>query len=99
MGTNHGANDDVDSDTIPNIDEYRSWMDPDSPGSAQLVSAAQDGTVSWQGKAYELYELQGSTNLIDWFFVKAVLPTTDTPTAQVDPSTYDSVVYRAFKVP
>jgi hypothetical protein len=99
VGTDHGAGDDRDGDGIINIDEYRSWMDPNSAASAQVVSAAPDGTVSWQGKAYELYELQASINHTDWFFVKAVLPTNDFPTVTVDPSTGNSIVYRAFKVP
>ena len=93
------ASGDNDLDTLSNIDEYRSGMNPTLDSSAQLINAAPDGTVSWQGKAYELYELQASTNLTDWFFVKAVRPTNDTPIVQVDPSTYDSVVYRSFKVP
>ena len=93
------ATGDDDHDTIINRDEYRSGMDPNSAASAQLISAAPDGTVSWQGKAYELYELLGSTNVTDWFFVKAVLATNDTPTVQVDPASYQSVVYRALKVP
>lgn len=96
-GATAAADDDLD--TLTNIDEYRSGMTPTLASSAQLVSAAPNGTVSWQGKAYELYELQGSTNLMNWFFVKALLPTNDTPTVLVDPATYDSVVYRAFKVP
>jgi hypothetical protein len=99
VGTNHGATQDQDRDGITNRDEYRAWMNPTNAASAQLMSAAPDGTVSWQGKAYELYELHASTNLSHWFFVKAVLPTNDTPSVKVRLSSYGSVAYRAFKVP
>jgi hypothetical protein len=100
FGSSSGASagGDADIDTLTNFEEYRTWMNPTNSASAQLLSAADDGTVSWQGKAYELYELHGSTNLTDWFFVKAVLPTNDTPSVKVDPTTHASAVYRAFKV-
>ncbi len=90
---------DTDADRLSNLQEYRTGMNPTNAASAQRLSAAADGTVSWQGKAYELYELHGSTNLTHWFFVKAVLPTNDTPYVKVKPSSYGSIVYRAFKVP
>jgi hypothetical protein len=99
VGTNHGATQDKDGDGINNRDEYRSWMSPTNAASAQRLSAAPDGTVSWQGKAYELYELQGSTNLTHWFFVRAVLPANDTPTVKVSPPSSGPIVYRAVKVP
>jgi len=99
VGSDHAAQDDKDKDQVINLDEYRGWMDPNSPTSAQRISAAPDGTVSWQGEAYELYELQASSNLVDWFLVKAFLPTNSSPAVVVDPATYDSVFYRVFKVP
>jgi hypothetical protein len=73
-------------------------MDPNSAGSAQLISAAEDGTLSWQAKAYELYEVRGSTDLTNWFFVKAVLPTNTSASVTVDRANYDYRWYRAFKV-
>jgi hypothetical protein len=101
FGTPNGASasGDDDLDTLSNIEEYRSGMNPASAASAQRVSAQANGTVSWQGKAYELYELQGSTNSTDWFQLKTVLATNDTPGVTLDPSAQGVVIYRVLKVP
>jgi hypothetical protein len=98
-GPNRTANDDYDGDQLTNMDEYRCWMNPILATSAQRLSAAPDGTVAWQGKAYELYELWGTTNLNDWFLVRTVLPTNDMPSVKVTPGRFPCTAYRALKVP
>jgi hypothetical protein len=98
LGINHGANDDADGDTLTNLDEYRAAMDATSASSAQLVRVANDGTISWQARAYELYELYSTTNLVDWRLVKVVLPTNNSPSVPLDPPESGLVAYRVLKV-
>jgi hypothetical protein len=98
-GADRNAYDDHDRDGLTNVEEYRSGMNPVQAGSAQRLTATHDGTVAWQGKAYELYELWGTTNLADWFFVRAVLPTNDLPSAKITPGHSSFIAFRAIKVP
>ncbi len=98
-GANSKAYDDHDGDGLTNMEEYRSGMNPVQANSAQRLTATPDGTIAWQGKAYELYELWGTTNLVDWFFVRSVLPTNGMPSVTITPNHSPCIAFRAFKVP
>ena len=73
-------------------------MDATCAASALLVSAAPDGTVSWQARAYELYELHCSTNLTDWTLVDVVLATNNNPSVKLDASAAGLAAYQVLKV-
>src|SRR5260221_3287669 len=99
VGLKHHANDDFDGDGLTNLQEYRAGMDPTDPTSAQRVSLINPGTVQWQAKPYELYELLGSTNLSTWTRVgNPILPTNATPTV-TGIATNSAMFFRVLTVP
>ncbi len=78
-GPKRGADDDYDSDGLSNRQEYLAGTNPTEPASAQRVTSFAGETLQWQAKAYELYEVLGSTNLSTWTRVgNPVLPLTAT---------------------
>jgi hypothetical protein len=78
VGQKHYATNDYDGDGLNNLSEYRAGMNPTNSSSAQRITALANGSLQFQAKAYELYEIQGSTNLAssNWTrVVNPVLPT------------------------
>jgi hypothetical protein len=67
--------DDADGDSLTNFREYIAGMNPKSTNSTQRITSFVPGMLSFQAKAYELYEVMGSTNLTDWFVVTPFIPT------------------------
>jgi hypothetical protein len=81
LGSKHHAYDDPDRDGLTNLQEYRAGMDPLQASSAQLMFLAGPNLLTWQAKPYELYELQGSTDLTHWSRICCpAIPTTATGT-------------------
>jgi Matrixin len=75
------ASDDADGDKLTNLQEYIAGLNPMEATSAQLATIFQTNLIQWQAKAYELYEIQGATNLIspNWIRVgNPVVPTNST---------------------
>jgi len=70
--TNHRATNDCDGDGLNNLNEYRAGMNPINSSSAQRIISLANGTLQFQAKAYELYEVLGSTNLTSW--IRVVVP-------------------------
>jgi hypothetical protein len=75
VGDQSRAADNPDQDKIKNLDEYRSGMNPLSASSAQIITSFSGGTLQWQARAYDLYEIQESTNLTSWTTAGFVIPT------------------------
>lgn len=95
VGGKRAAGDDYDGDGMSNLDEYRAGMDPTVAASAQRITLVNKTNIQWQAKAYELYEVLGSTNLSTWTRVgNPVLPTTSTGSLTISPSNS----YRFFKI-
>lgn len=69
------ASDDADGDRLTNFQEYITGMNPKASASQQLITSVAPGTLSFQAKAYDLYEIMGSTNLTDWTVITSVIPT------------------------
>ena len=77
------ASDDADGDKLTNLQEYIAGTNPKDSTSAQRITLMQTNGLQWQAKAYELYEVQTSTNLTatNWTrFGNPILPTTATGT-------------------
>ena len=74
-GSNHRSTNDFDGDGLNNLNEYRSGMNPTNSASVQRITSFDGTTLKWQAKPYELYEIQGTTNLTSWTYVKPVVPT------------------------
>lgn len=97
---NRAASADFDNDGLKNIDEYRAGMNPADPNSAQRITLITKTNLQFQAKAYELYELHGSTNLTNWVRVATPLvPTTSTGTFADFTNTAPQMFFRVLKVP
>jgi hypothetical protein len=109
------ATDDADGDHLNNLQEYIAGMNPTSSSSAERITSLANGTLQFQAKAYELYEIQGSTNLAstNWTrVVNPVLPTNAPLTIRTNllatniiavvsnlPTTNPRLFFRILKVP
>lgn len=71
------ATDDADGDGLNTLQEYRSGTNPLDANSRLKITQFTGDTLTFQAQAYELYELHGTTNFVDWHLVKPFLPTTD----------------------
>ncbi len=99
-GPNRAAQQDWDNDGMPNIDEYRSGMDPTLPASGQRITLLDGTNIQFQAKPYELYELHSSTNLVDWVrAMNPIIPTTSTGTFTGFTTNAPSMFFRVQKVP
>jgi hypothetical protein len=114
-GDKSRATDDADGDHLNNLQEYIAGMNPVSTNSAQRITSLANGTLQFQAKAYELYEIQGSTNLAgtNWTrVVNPVLPTNAPLTIRTNlfatniiavvsnlPTTNPRMFFRILKVP
>lgn len=100
VGVKPGANDDNDGDKLSNLNEYRAGMDPTLTNSAQRITVLNSTNLQWQAKAYELYEVLGSTNLTTWTrFGNPVLPTTSTGSMSLSLTNPGRQFFRILKVP
>ena len=72
------SSDDADSDGLTTLQEYITGMNPKASTLQQRITGITPGTLSFQAKAYELYEILGSTNLSNWTLVKPFMPTNAT---------------------
>jgi hypothetical protein len=106
------ASDDADGDGLTNLREYRTGTNPKDANSALKITSFTNGALQFPAQAYELYEIQGSTNLTDWTLATPVLPTTSSVTIRTTlpqtnivatvsnlSSTLPSKFYRVMKVP
>jgi hypothetical protein len=98
-GTKHHVTDDADGDGYNNITEFLIGSDPTVKTSNLRITSFASGTVQWQAKPYEIYEIYGSTNLVNWSRVgNPVTPTTTNGAASVS-ITSPKEFYRVEKVP
>lgn len=99
-GPNRGAQQDHDGDGLKNIDEYRAGMDPMLASSGQRITLITTTNIQFQAKAYEVYELHASTNLVNWVrAANPVIPTTSTGAFTGFTNTSPQLFFRVQKVP
>jgi hypothetical protein len=95
------AADDHDGDGLSNLNEYRAGMDPTMPDSVQKITQISTTALQWQAKGYELYEILGSSNLVNW--ARAGNPVVPTGSNGVFNGFYSSSTpcqfFRVLKVP
>jgi hypothetical protein len=84
VGANHHAANDADGDGYSNLAEYWLGSDPTSPASNLRWTGITVTNLQWGAKAYEVYEVQGSTNLVTWTrALNPVVPTNNVGTATI----------------
>ncbi len=106
------ATDDADGDRLTNLQEYLAGTNPKLATSAQRITSVAPGTIQFQAKAYDLYEVLGSTNLTTWtrvtafeptnasYEVRTTLPQTNiTATISNLPTSGPRMFFRVLKVP
>jgi hypothetical protein len=114
-GDKSRATDDADGDGLNNLNEYRAGMNPKDATSAQRITLFNTNTFQFQAKAYELYEIAGSTNLAatNWTRVGNPIVPTNAPlvvrtnllatniiaTVSNLPTTNGLMFFRVLKVP
>ncbi len=99
VGANHGASQDADGDKLSNLNEYRTGMTPTDSTSGQFITVVNKTNIQFQAKAYELYELHASTNLINWTrAVNPIVPTTSTGSFTGFTNTAPHMFFRVEKV-
>lgn len=73
------ATDDKDGDGLTNLQEWMAGTDPTLSGSSLRFGSFNGDTLQFSARPYDLYEIEGSTDLIHWSRVgNPVLPTTTT---------------------
>lgn len=78
-GSNHRATNDFDGDGLNNLREFIAGTSPTSSASAQKITLLATNAISWQAKAYELYEVLASTNLVNWSRIGNPIQPTNAP--------------------
>lgn len=90
-------NADTDGDGISNIDEFFSGTNPTDPSDALKISSVTQKGISWRANVYDLYEVHGTVNFVDWFRVgNPVIATT--PSATLSDYASPTGEYRFFRL-
>lgn len=98
VGSNHHANEDCDGDGYSNLQEFRLGSNPVDKTSNLRLEIAPTG-LRWQAKAYELYEIDSSTDLTSWTLAGTpVTPSSSEAVVNLDPSR-PKRFYRVSRVP
>ena len=71
------VSDDADGDGFTNLQEYRMGTNPKATNSLLRINSFNGNSIQFSAQAYELYEIQGSTNLTNWSYVTAITPSTN----------------------
>lgn len=92
---------DADGDGINNINEFRLGTDPTNSASALRITSRSTTNLQWTARSYDLYEVQGTTNLSTWFRIgNPVLPTNSVGTLNLPTgSAYNRLFLRVQRVP
>ena len=100
VGTKHHATDDADGDGESNLQEYLCGTVPTNKLSNLHIMSFNPGVLQWQAKGYEVYEVQSSTNFINWArAISPQVPTNSTGSATGCPNGGVQQYFRVLRVP
>ncbi len=99
-GALRGPNDDFDGDGRSNRDEFRSGTSPVDTNSVLRFTSSSASTINWLATAYELYEVQASTDFTNWFRAgNPVVPSTTNGSFTNFPASTNRLFFRVLRVP
>lgn len=94
-----GPHDDPDGDGVTNLHEFLSGTDPLGPLSRVRITDFSETKIEWLARPYDLYEIESSTDLVNWEWVKTVRPVTTFGSSPISASENDEQrFYRIIRV-
>jgi len=105
VGTKHQGTNDFDGDGLSNFQEYLIGSVPTNAASGLLATATRTNTITWLARPYDLYEIVGTTNLLNnsstnWVRVgNPVEPTNTTGIFVIPASAACQQFFRVLHVP
>ena len=95
---NPGA--DADGDGISNINEFRIGSNPTNAASGLRITSGTLTNLEWTARPYDLYEVRGTTNFVNWTRVgNPVVPTTTNGSVTLPTPTTTKMFLRVERVP
>jgi len=99
VGSLHGPNDDNDGDGVSNRNEFRLGTSPVDANSVLRFTSGSTTGINWVATAYEVYEVQATTDFTNWFRAgNPVVPTTTNGSFTNFPS-INRLFFRVLRVP
>lgn len=94
------ANADADGDGISNIDEFRIGSNPTNAASGLRITSGTLTNLEWTARPYDLYEVRGTTDFVNWTRVGSpVVPTTTNGSVTLPTPTTTKMFLRVERVP
>lgn len=98
-GPNRSAVADYDGDGKTNLQEFISGTSPTDGNSVLKITSVSPTTLQWNARAYELYEVQSSTNLSAWTRLINQQPVAGVGLISLSPDASARKFYRVQRVP
>lgn len=93
-------NTDDDGDGVSTLNEFRLGTDPTSTNSVLRFTSSSASALNWLATAYEVYEVEATTNFTNWFRAgNPVVPTTTNGSFTNFPASTNRLFFRVLRVP
>ena len=91
---------DADGDGISNLNEFRLGTNPTNAASVLRFTSVSTSNLTWFATAYDLYEVQATTDFTNWFRAgNPVVPTTTNGSFTNFPASTNRLFFRVLRVP
>ncbi|KAF0170223.1 MAG: hypothetical protein FD161_4738 [Limisphaerales bacterium] len=99
-GSLRGPNDDNDGDGVSNRNEFRLGTSPVDANSVLRFTSTSATGLNWLATAYEVYEVEATTDFTNWFRAgNPVVPTTTNGSFTNFPASTNRLFFRVLRVP